>query len=108
MDEKLDHVWKALADETRRSILDSLRTGSKSTTELVNLFPHLSRFGVMKHLDVLREANLVLTRVDGRKRINSLNAIPLRQIFERWVSNYEEFWSDQLLRIKEDAENKQE
>lgn len=108
MDETLDHVWKALADETRRSILDSLRTGPKTTTELVNLFPHLSRFGVMKHLDVLREANLVLTRVDGRKRINSLNAIPLRQIFERWVSNYEEFWSDQLLRIKEDVENNQE
>lgn len=104
MDEEQDQIWKALADGTRRSILDALREGPQTTTALVEKFPHLSRFGVMKHIEVLREANLVLTRVEGRKRINSLNAVPLRQIFERWVNDYQEYWSDSILRIKEDAE----
>ncbi|BDC51073.1 transcriptional regulator [Bryobacterales bacterium F-183] len=100
----LDPVWKALSDPTRRSILDLLRTGPKTTTEIVEAFPHLTRFGVMKHLDVLRDADLVQTREEGRQRINSLNAVPIRQIYERWVSQYMEFWSDRLLRIKNDFE----
>ena len=59
MPNDLDHVWKALADPTRRQILDVLRDGPRLTTEIVEQFPNLSRFGVMKHLDVLREAGLV-------------------------------------------------
>jgi DNA-binding transcriptional ArsR family regulator len=58
----------------------------------------------MKHLDVLREADLVQTRDDGRQRMNSLNAVPIRRIYERWVSPFREFWSDELLRIKDAAE----
>jgi DNA-binding transcriptional ArsR family regulator len=100
----LDPVWKALSDPTRRAILDLLRSGPKTTTEIVGMFPHLTRFGVMKHLDVLREAALVQTREEGRQRINSLNAVPIRQIYERWVSQYMEFWSDRLLRIQDDFE----
>src|SRR5215510_15965957 len=98
----LDAVWKALADPTRRAILDLLRQGPCTTTEIVDAFPHLSRFGVMKHIDVLREAGLINTREEGRQRLNSLNAVPIRRIYERWVSRYEEFWADQLLRLKED------
>ena len=98
----LDPVWKALADPTRRAILDFLRAGPKTTTEIVEAFPHLTRFGVMKHIDVLREADLVNTREEGRQRINSLNAVPIRQIYERWVSQYMEFWADRLLRIEDD------
>ena len=62
MAKDLDHVWKALADPTRRKILDLLRDGPRQTTHIVESFPQLSRFGVMKHLDVLRDAGLVNTR----------------------------------------------
>jgi len=100
----LDQIWKALADETRRSILDYLRDGPRTTTEIVEQFPNLSRFGVMKHMDVLRTAGLLITREEGRKRINSLNAVPIRQIYERWVSKYENVWAHTLLQVKQDAQ----
>ncbi len=67
----LDHIWKALADPTRRTILDFLRAGPRPTTAIVEQFPDLSRFAVMKHLDVLRQAALVITREEGRQRINA-------------------------------------
>ena len=104
--DKLDPVWKALADPTRRSILDLLRDRPLTTTEIVDAFPHLTRFGVMKHLDALREAGLVNTREEGRQRVNSLNVFPIRQIYERWVSPFQEVWSSALLGIKELAEQK--
>jgi DNA-binding transcriptional ArsR family regulator len=103
-DDDLDGVWKALSDSTRRSILDLLRQGPRTTTEIVAAFPHLSRFGVMKHIDVLREAGLIHTREERRQRINSLNVVPIRQIYERWVGRFEELWASHLLGIKEDAE----
>jgi DNA-binding transcriptional ArsR family regulator len=62
----------------------------------------LTRFGVMKHLDVLRQAHLVQTREAGRQRVNSLNVVPIRQIYERWVGPFQELWSNELLRIKDD------
>jgi DNA-binding transcriptional ArsR family regulator len=98
--DKLDPVRKALADPTRRAILDLLRVKPRTTTEIVEQFPHLTRFGVMKHLDGLRDAGLVNTREDGRQRWNSLNVFPIRQIYERWVSPYQEMWASQLLGIK--------
>jgi len=104
MPDEMDRVWKALADETRRAILDFLRMGPRTTTEIVERFPQLSRFGVMKHLDVLRDAGLILTREEGRRRINTLNAVPIRKIYERWVSKYAGSWADALLRVQEDAE----
>jgi DNA-binding transcriptional ArsR family regulator len=106
MNQELDQIWKALADETRRTILDFLRSGPKPTTAIVEQFPDLSRFAVMKHLDVLRQAALVVTREEGRQRINSLNAVPIRMIYERWVSNYEDLWANTLLRVKEVSERK--
>ncbi len=103
--DKLDPVWKALSDPTRRMILDLLRNGPRTTTELVDSFPRLSRFGVMKHLDVLREAGLVHTRENGRQRVNSLNAMPIRQIYERWVGPFQELWTGQLLGLKAAVED---
>src|ERR1044071_10411317 len=100
----LDAVWKALSDNTRRSILDLLRQGPRTTTEIVEKFPQLSRFGVMKHIEVLREAGLIHTREERRQRINSLNVVPIRQIYERWVGRFEELWASHLLRVKEEAE----
>ncbi len=102
MSDDMDAVWKALSDSTRRAILDLLRQGPRTTTEIVKSFPQLTRFGVMKHIDVLREAGLVNTREEGRRRVNSLNAVPIRRIYERWVSRYEEFWADKLLRLRDD------
>jgi len=104
MKKNLDHVWKALSDTTRREILDLLRDGPQQTTEIVKKFPHLSRFGVMKHIDVLRDAGLVNTRREGRRRINSLNVAPIRQILERWINKYEAYWTNTMLRVKESAE----
>jgi DNA-binding transcriptional ArsR family regulator len=104
MPDDLDPVWKALSDPTRRAILDLVRQGPRRTTEIVDAFPHLSRFGVMKHIDVLRAAGLINTREEGRQRVNSLNAVPIRRIYERWVSRYEGFWADKLLRLQEDVE----
>jgi len=104
MPDDLDPVWKALSDPTRRAILDLVRQGPRRTTEIVDAFPHLSRFGVMKHIEVLRDAGLINTREAGRQRVNSLNAVPIRQIYERWVSRYEGFWADKLLRLQEDVE----
>jgi DNA-binding transcriptional ArsR family regulator len=106
MPDDLDAVWKALADPTRRAILDLLRRGSRTTTAIVDAFPHLTRFGVMKHIDVLRDSGLIQTREEGRQRVNSLNAVPIRQIYERWVSPFQEQWSNQLLRIKDTVEKK--
>ncbi|HEY2866485.1 MAG TPA: metalloregulator ArsR/SmtB family transcription factor [Pyrinomonadaceae bacterium] len=106
MADDLDNIWKALSDPTRRTILDLLRRGSKTTTDIVDAFPDMTRFGVMKHLDVLREADLVTTRAEGRRRVNSLNAVPIRQIYERWVSPFAELWSSTLLRLKDDIETK--
>ena len=100
----LDPVWKALSDPTRRAILDLLRAGPQRTTEIVEAFPHLTRFGVMKHIDVLRDAGLIITRDEGRQRVNSLNAVPIRQIYERWVGRYQEFWADSLLRLSDDLQ----
>ena len=101
----MDPVWKALSDPTRRAILDLLRQGPRTTTQIVDAFSHLTRFGIMKHIDVLREADLIATREEGRQRVNSLNVVPIRQIYERWVGKFEELWSSHLLRIKEIAES---
>ena len=97
-------MWKALSDPTRRAILDALRDRPRTTTEIVERVPQLSRFGVMKHLEVLRQAQLVFTREAGRQRVNSLNVVPIRQIYERWVGPFQELWSGELLGIKEMAE----
>jgi DNA-binding transcriptional ArsR family regulator len=105
MADELDKVWKALSDPTRRTILDLLRGGPRSTTDIVDAFPDMTRFAVMKHMDVLRDADLVKTRSEGRRRVNSLNAVPIRRIYERWMGPFSELWSSTLLRLKDDLEN---
>lgn len=102
--EDLDPIWKALSDVTRREILDLLRDGPRTTTEIVERFPQLSRFGVMKHIDVLRSTGLINTREEGRSRVNSLNAVPIQQIYERWVSRYAAHWAGMLIDLKETIE----
>ena len=102
----LDAVFKALADPTRRAILDELRNGPKTTSQLVDAFPQMTRFGVMKHIGILESANLLNSRKEGRTRWNHLNAVPLRYMYERWVSRYEDQWAGSLIRLKERVEQK--
>lgn len=101
---ELDPVWKALADPTRREILDLLRAGPRTTNEVVREFPGLTRFGVMKHMEVLRQAGLLHTRQEGRRRIHTINPLPIRQIYERWVKGYEGLWASELLDLKRQLE----
>lgn len=99
-----DGVWKALSDPTRRTILDLLRAGRATTGEVANAFPSLSRFAVMKHLTVLEEAGLVIARKEGRRKFNYLNAVPLRRVYERWVSKYQDRWAGSLIGLQQLAE----
>jgi DNA-binding transcriptional ArsR family regulator len=102
MDE--DVVFRALAAPTRRKLLDELRRKDGQTlTELGKKLP-MSRFGVMKHLGVLEEANLVVTRRRGREKLHFLNPVPIRLIHDRWVSKYAEPWASALSEIKRDLE----
>ncbi len=96
---KSDAVWKALADSTRRTILDELRRKPRTTGHLCTLFD-MTRFGVMKHLRALEEAGLVLVERRGRERWNHLNPTPIREIYRRWIRPFEEEQADQLLRLK--------
>ncbi len=99
-----DDVWKALSDPTRRAILDLLRQGRASTGDLAGAFPALTRFAVMKHLSVLEHAGLVVTRKEGRQKWNYLNAVPLRRVYERWVSRYQDRWAGSLVGLQRLAE----
>lgn len=102
----LDPIWRALSDPTRRQILDLLRERPRTVGELAESFADdLSRFAVMKHLGVLKEARLVIDRKEGRVVWNHINAVPLRQIYDRWVSRYESLWAGALLDIKRLAED---
>jgi len=98
-----DAVWKALADSTRRTILDELRRNPRTTGQLCGLFA-MTRFGVMKHLRALEEAGLVLVERRGRERWNHLNPTPIREIYRRWIRPFEEEEADKLLRLKRVAE----
>lgn len=95
----LDPVWRALSDPTRRAILDLLRDGPQNTGALCARFEHLSRHGVIKHVKVLQQANLVTVKVRGRERINHLNVVPIQQIQERWIRPYESYWASKLSRL---------
>ena len=104
---RTDRVWKALSDSTRRKMLDLLADRRRTTGELSAAFPKLSRFAVMKHLRVLHRAQLITIEREGRVRWNSLNPVPLREVFRRWVGKYEAIWSDALLNIRDVAESEQ-
>src|SRR5687767_1365022 len=94
-------VWKALADPTRRQILDLLRDGPQTTGSLSTAFPSVTRFAVMKHLEVLSTAGLVVVRRQGRERWNHLNGVPLRQAYERWMRPHTDAAATTLVRLAE-------
>lgn len=100
----MDEVFKALADPTRRQLLDELfREDGQSLSALEARLP-MSRFGVMKHLKVLEEAGLVTTRRRGREKLHFLNPVPIRLVHDRWVSKYAEPWASALSELKREIE----
>ena len=101
--EDLDDVWRALANPLRRRVLDLLRERPRSTGEIADALGE-NRFVVMQHLTLLRDAALVHVEVDGRRRINHLNPVPLQQIHERWVGKYQADWAAALVGLKRTVE----
>ena len=87
-------VWKALADPTRRAILDLLRTKEYTVGEIsINFGSQMSRIAVMKHLKILEKANLVFDENRGREHWYKLNVVPIEEIYNRWIRSYEKIWS---------------
>ncbi len=100
----MDEVFKALADPTRRSLLDELFEQDGQTLSALEQRLPMTRFGVMKHLKVLEEAGLVVTKKRGREKLHFLNPVPIRLAHDRWVSKYAEPWAAGLSELKRDIE----
>jgi DNA-binding transcriptional ArsR family regulator len=103
----MDEVFKALADPSRRTLLDALfNRDGQTLSELESRLP-MTRFGVMKHLKVLEGARLVTSKRRGREKLHFLNPVPIRLIHDRWVSKYAEPWAAGLSELKKDIETKE-
>ncbi len=101
----MDDIFRALADPTRRSLLDELfREDGQTLSALEQRLP-MTRFGVMKHLRVLEQAGLVVRRRRGRETLHFLNPVPIRLVHDRWVSKYAEPWAATLSNLKHGLEN---
>ncbi len=104
----MDAVFKALADPTRRSLLDELFTEDGQTLSALARRLPMTRIGVMKHLRVLEEAGLVTTKRRGREKLHFLNPVPIRLVHDRWVSKYAEPWARTLSGLKQRLEDQME
>ncbi|MGO4889461.1 SRPBCC domain-containing protein [Anaerobacillus sp. MEB173] len=105
MEENLSSVFKAIGNPTRRKILDILKEAPKTTGELNDFFPDVTRYAIMKHLNILEEGNLVLVRREGKYRRNYLNAVPIQEVHNRWVGKYMESTANSLLNLRSKVEN---
>ncbi len=103
-DEDLHSVFRALADPTRRFLLDLLFERDGRTLTELEAELSMTRFGVMKHLKVLEEADLVVTRRSGREKLHFLNPVPIRLIHDRWIDKYTERNVTALLDLKNQLE----
>ncbi len=104
----MDEVFKALADPTRRQLLDQLFERDGQSLSALEAGLPMSRFGVMKHLKVLEEAGLLTTSRRGREKLHYLNPVPIRLIHDRWVSKYAEPWASALSELKTELEDENE
>src|SRR5215212_526599 len=100
----MDAVFRALADPTRRSLLDELFEQDAQTLSALEERLPMTRFGVMKHLKVLEEAGLVVTRRDGREKLHFLNPVPIRLIHDRWIDKFTEHRVAALAELKTQLE----
>ena len=99
-----DLVFKALADTSRRFLLDLLHKRDGQTLSELEWELEMTRFGVMKHLKLLEEAGLVITRKEGREKLHFLNAVPIRQIHDRWIDKYKQHQVSALVDLKKKLE----
>ena len=99
-----DRVFKALADSTRRHLLDRLFARDGRTLTELESGLEMTRFGVMKHLRLLEEAGLVVTRRSGREKLHFLNPVPIRLIHDRWIDKYRERRVSALASLKHELE----
>jgi uncharacterized protein YndB with AHSA1/START domain len=104
----MDDVFRALADPTRRRLLDSLREHDGQTAGQLEAQFTMSRIGVLKHVAVLQAAGLVTTRRRGREKLHFLNVVPIQLVHDRWVSRYEALWADGLLGLRQRLEQPME
>src|SRR3984957_11297708 len=104
----MDDVFKALADPTRRSLLDELFKQDGQTLSALEERLPMTRFGVMKHLKLLEEAGLIATRRRGREKLHFLNPVPIRLVHDRWGSKYAERWVEMLSDMKTELEKQME
>jgi DNA-binding transcriptional ArsR family regulator len=100
-----DRVFKALADPTRRFLLDLLFAREGQTLTELESAVQMTRYGVMKHLKVLEEAGLVVTRRAGREKLHFLNAVPIREVHDRWIDKYTERHVAALVDLKHELES---
>jgi DNA-binding transcriptional ArsR family regulator len=100
-----DRVFKALADTTRRFLLDRLFTRDGRTLTELESELEMTRFGVMKHLRVLEDANLVVSRRSGREKLHFLNPVPIQQIHDRWIDKYTARRASALADLKSQLED---
>jgi DNA-binding transcriptional ArsR family regulator len=100
----MDAVFKALADPTRRRLLDALYEEDGQTLSALEQGRPMTRIGVMKHLRVLEAAGLVTTKRRGREKLHFLNPVPIRLVHDRWVSKYAEPWAATLTGLKRELE----
>lgn len=103
-EKKDDLVYKALADGRRREILDLLKEDPKTTGDLCSHFKSLDRCTVMQHLGVLEKAELIFVQRKGKFRWNYLNAVPIREIYDRWINKYASPNVELLSKLKKDLE----
>jgi DNA-binding transcriptional ArsR family regulator len=100
-----DRVFKALADPTRRFLLDALFAREGQTLTELESAVEMTRYGVMKHLKVLEEAGLVVTRRSGREKLHFLNAVPIREVHDRWIDKFTERHVTALIDLKNELES---
>jgi DNA-binding transcriptional ArsR family regulator len=100
-----DRVFKALADPTRRFLLDLLFARDGQTLTELETAVEMTRYGVMKHLRVLEDADLVVTRRQGREKFHFLNPVPIRQVHDRWIDKYTERHVAALIDLKKELES---
>ena len=100
----MDAVFKALADSSRRTLLDALFTHDGQTLGQLERRLPMTRFGVMKHLRVLEEARLVVTKRRGREKLHFLNPVPIRLVHDRWIDKYRERRVSALAELKSELE----
>ncbi len=103
----MDHVFKALASSERRLMLDILNADPGSNVSTVAAHFSMSRIGVMKHLAVLENAELIVSEKAGRARKLYFNAIPIQKIYDRWTTEYSALWAGRLTALKYTIEAKE-